>query len=106
MKEVYYQILHHISQHLVAWVLVSVIAIRNLPGKASIKRAIPATFTLLICYMVIGTMHGVKIFNEKAFWGLLGYIGLATSVFTVMQFTSIADKVQGFLKLVQPGTTS
>lgn len=62
-------------------------------GEVSLKRIIPMIFTLLICYMVISTSKGKATFNETAFWGLIGFISLATSIITVTQATGIMDKI-------------
>jgi hypothetical protein len=62
-------------------------------GKVSIKRIIPMIFTLLVCYMVIGYTRGKGVFNDTAFWGLIGFIALSASIITVTQATSIMDKI-------------
>lgn len=63
-------------------------------GKVSLKRIIPIIFTLLVCYMIISNLHTPAAkFNETAFWGIIGYIALATSVITVTQGMGILDKV-------------
>lgn len=65
------------------------------PGRASIKRIIPMIFTLLICYMVVGHTRG-RTFNETAFWGLLLFISLATTVLTYAQAAGFMDKINLF----------
>lgn len=62
-------------------------------GKVSRKRIIPLLFTGTVVYMIIASMHGGKIFNEPAFWGLLGYIALDTSVITVTQADGFLDRI-------------
>ncbi len=62
-------------------------------GEVSIKRIIPLIFTLLICYMVIGNANGKATFNDTAFWGIIGFIALATSIITVTQGINIMDKI-------------
>lgn len=68
-------------------------SVNGVRGKVSLKRIIPLIFTALICYMVVGCIHTGKPFNETAFWGILAFIGLATTVITVTQLYGIADKV-------------
>ena len=62
-------------------------------GEVSIKRIIPFIFSLLVCYMVISNSKGKGTFNDTAFWGIIGFIALATSIITVTQATNIMDKV-------------
>ncbi len=62
-------------------------------GKVSRKRIIPIVFTLLICYMVIGSMHSGKPISEFAFWALMAYIALDTAVITVSQADGFIDKI-------------
>lgn len=98
--------------HIIIWAIVAIIAIWKLRplmdvfisavsekkpdgsrGEVSIKRIIPLIFSLLICYMVVGYMHNGKQFNDTAFWGLLLFIGLATTVITVTQASGLLDKM-------------
>lgn len=65
-------------------------------GKVSIKRIIPFIFTLLICYMVVGYMHTGGVFNQNAFWGLLLFIALSTTVITVTQAQGLIDQLSTF----------
>jgi len=65
------------------------------PGRASIKRIIPMIFALLICYMVVGSTRG-RPFNETAFWGLMLFISIATTVLTYAQATGFIDKINVF----------
>lgn len=65
-------------------------------GKVSLKRIVPIIFTLLVCYMVVGSMHSGKPFNETAFWGLMFFIALGTTVITVTQASGFIDKISAF----------
>ncbi len=63
-------------------------------GEVSIKRIIPFIFTLVICYMVVGCMHNEKKeFNSTAFWGLMLYVALATTVISVSQAFGFFDRI-------------
>ncbi len=62
-------------------------------GEISIKRIIPFIFTLLVCYMVVGCMHSGREFNTTAFWRLLFFIALSTTVITVAQANGFLDKI-------------
>ncbi len=67
-------------------------------GSASIKRFPTITFTFLVCYMVVGYMRnpGTKEFNETAFWGLMLFISLSTTVLSVTQAGNLLDKINIF----------
>ena len=67
----------------------------NQRGKVSRKRIIPLIFTFLVGYMVIGNMHSCNSegFNRIAFYVLMGYIALDTSILQVTQIFGFMDKL-------------
>lgn len=71
-------------------------------GKVSRKRIIPLMFTALVCYMVIDNIHscGAKTFNDVAFYILMLYIALDTTVVTLSQADGIIDRITLLKKTV------
>ena len=62
-------------------------------------------FTFMLCYMIIGAMHGKGEINLYAFFALLFSVLLATSIITVTQADGFLDKISALKSGILKSTT-